>query len=628
MRPRARLAGALGLAALAVSLALPAAGSAALDVRGVDTSQYPRLRVTVVTDRPSQTAPRLTENGEAVVGSRSLNLGRAKSVVLLIDRSWSMRGRPIEDAKAAARAFIDAKDPADRIAVVTFGSRATQDTTFTTNRQEAKQALATLDVDRTQGTALYDAVRLGARLLGDEARPGRVLIVLTDGQDVSSHTSLGNAILAAKASRTLVYPIGIEGEQFTPDALRAMASETGGGYHGAASSSQLAQVYADLARELRRTWRIDFVTAAAPGTRVDIGVSSPGEPAASRALTLPGTPPKGSSGGSSLPAGAFTATGTLVLSLIVGMLLAAGAVLVFGKSRADELKMRLRPHVGKPDQLPKRMKVQEREKWGALKNMFRATERVFGKSAFWGRIERILDRSDLPLKAVELVYLMVGCAVGLALVFAIAGASPILVLLAFAGGAAGPYVFGNFKANRRTAAFEAQLPDLLMSIAASLKAGHSFKQGLQAIVDEGYDPASKEFKRVLTETQLGRPMDDALDDMADRIASKDFSFIVTAVKIQSQVGGSLAGLFDLVADTVRSRQQFARKIKALTAMGRASAYVLCGLPFFTAALITLINRNYMSPLFHSSSGHMMIIVGLIMMAIGSMFIRKIVSFKG
>jgi tight adherence protein B len=100
------------------------------------------------------------------------------------------------------------------------------------------------------------------------------------------------------------------------------------------------------------------------------------------------------------------------------------------------------------------------------------------------------------------------------------------------------------------------------------------------------------------------------------------------VTIQRQVGGSLAGLFDMVAEAVRQRQQFARKIKSLTAMGRMSAYVLCGLTFFVAGALTLLNASYMSPLYHSESGHMLIITGLVMMAVGSLILRKIVSFKG
>jgi tight adherence protein B len=184
------------------------------------------------------------------------------------------------------------------------------------------------------------------------------------------------------------------------------------------------------------------------------------------------------------------------------------------------------------------------------------------------------------------------------------------------------------KARRRMYAFENQLPDLLVTLAASLKAGHSFKQGLQTVVDEGQEPASKELSRVITDTRLGRPMDEALQDTAERIGSPNFSFVITAVTIQRQVGGSLAGLFDMIADTVRQRQQFARKIRSLTAMGRASAYVLVGLPFFVAFAMTLMNPSYMDPLYHSSTGHMLIIIGLVMMAFGSLILRKIVSFKG
>jgi tight adherence protein B len=100
------------------------------------------------------------------------------------------------------------------------------------------------------------------------------------------------------------------------------------------------------------------------------------------------------------------------------------------------------------------------------------------------------------------------------------------------------------------------------------------------------------------------------------------------VTIQRQVGGSLAGLIDMVADTVRQRQQFARKERALTAMGRAGAYVLVALPFVIAASITILNSEYMSPLYHSSTGHKLMILGFTMMAIGSLMLKKIVSFNG
>ena len=185
----------------------------------------------------------------------------------------------------------------------------------------------------------------------------------------------------------------------------------------------------------------------------------------------------------------------------------------------------------------------------------------------------------MPLRASELLYICLGSGLVLGLFGAVAVSSSLVTLALLAIGGSLPVLYVKFKAGMRIKAFDNQLPDLLITVAASLKAGHSFRHAIQAVVDEGAEPTAKEFTRVLSETQLGRPMDQALGDMSERVGSKNLSFVITAVTIQRQVGGSLAGLFDMVADTVRQRQQFARKVRGLTAMGRMSAYVLIGLPF-------------------------------------------------
>jgi tight adherence protein B len=213
-------------------------------------------------------------------------------------------------------------------------------------------------------------------------------------------------------------------------------------------------------------------------------------------------------------------------------------------------------------------------------------------------------------------------------VTAIAGAPTLVTVGMLALGAALPVLFVRFKAGSRVKAFDNQLPDLLITIAASLKAGHSFRQAVQSVVEEGAEPAATEFQRVITETRLGRPMDAALSDMSERVGSKNLSFVITAVTIQRQIGGSLAGLFDMVAETVRQRQQFARKIRGLTAMGRMSAYVLAGLPFFILLAITALNPEYMSPLYNTPTGHKLIALGLVMIGVGSLILKRIVSFKG
>ena len=183
------------------------------------------------------------------------------------------------------------------------------------------------------------------------------------------------------------------------------------------------------------------------------------------------------------------------------------------------------------------------------------------------------------------------------------------------------------KANARRKRFEDQLGDTLGAVASSLRAGQSFQQAMSTISLDGPDPIAKEFQRVETETRLGRPADEALQSMAERLGSKNFEFVVLAVNIQRQVGGSLSEILDMVADTVRGRVQFARKVRALTAMGRASAYVLVGMPFFLAFMIFLIDRSYVRPLWTRARATSWSLIGLISMTLGGLVVRKIVNFK-
>lgn len=622
MSRRGVVAGVVALLAFA-----PAAVSAAgVKVAGADAQGYPHLVVNVVTSQPVATPPRLTENGVPVAGLEAVNLGAAKSVVVAIDNSQSMSGHAIGDATAAARTFIDAKAAGDQISVMSFGRHAHLLTGFSTSAGQADGVLQGLTVDRTPGTALYDAVAAAAKALRGSSQPGRVIVLLTDGRDVSSVASLESAVAAARQADASVYPIGIESSDFDPSALRAIASETGGTYHGAGSTAELQQVYASIASELERTWRLSYDTAARPGDRIDLRVTAAGAGATSRSIDVPsafgsGVAPPASS---LLPSVAYSPLGTAVVGLLAAGLVLGALLALVRMRRGSWVTRRLAGHVAHT----KQSTLKRGDRLSFLKALFTATEGALGRRAQWRSIERLLVRGDVPLRPAEFLWLSVGSAVAGGIVFAIAGSPATLILIGMAAAGAIPYGVIVVRVRRRAKAFENQLPDMLTTIAASLKAGHSFKHGLQAVVDESAPPASIELKRVLTEAGLGRPLDDALADMADRIGSENFAFAITAVTIQRQVGGSLATLFDMVSETVRNRQQFARKIRSLTAMGRMSAYTLIGIPFFIAGMVSLTNAGYMRPLFHTHLGHLLLFMGLGMMAFGSMILKKIVSFRG
>jgi tight adherence protein B len=620
----------LVLAAFAAAmLALPATAAADVGLKGVDATVYPTIRATVVSSAGASVRPAIRENGRAVAGLSAQNLGCSKAVVLGVDRSRSMSGAPLAQAAAAARSFVAAKCAGDAVSVVAFGDGAYALSRPSSSPIDADSALANLAVDAKQGTALYDGIVLAAQQLAGENLASRVLVLLTDGHDAGSHASLAKAVAEAHKAGVSVYAVGIEGEGFAPDALQRLASETGGQYYSANSAAALTDVYASIASTLKHTWRLEYLTSARPGDRLHLEASVVGAGTSSTSYTLPMSGlnfSKPSPPSKLIPKNAYGPGGPLAVGVAVAMLFLVAAFLFLAAFRGSWVRTRIAAHVGDTKGTSKDKRREQR--LATLTAVFRATEGAFGHLQQWRKVQRMLERADLPLKTVEFFWITVAGGLGLGLVTAVAGQQPLVILIAMCVGGALPFMYVLMKMRRRLRAFEDQLPDVLITIAASLKAGHSFKQGLQAVVDEGQPPASSEFKRVLTETSLGRPMDEALESMAERAGSKNFEFAITAVTIPRQVGGSLASLFDMVADTVRQRQQFARKIRSLTAMGRMSAYVLGGIPFFLAFAISFLNPGYMSPMFHTHTGHVLIILMVSMMAVGSLFLKKIVSFKG
>lgn len=613
----------VALAALAVVPAAVAANG--VRIEAVDTASFPRVDATVIAPLGSAT-PRLTENGLPTTGYSAVNLGQEKAIVLALDRSQSMAGRPLAEAVTAAQSFAHAAGPLDHVGVVAFGRDAIALTQSSVDPASAADAISGLTVDSRSGTALYDAIVLAAsRLAGDE-RPGRAIVVVTDGRDVSSSHTLDEAVAAARAAHAAIYSIGIGGPSFTPDALRDLSRETGGSYHQATSAAALHDVYASLADELAHTWQLSYDTALRPGAHVDLRVTVPGSGSATASATVPGPSAAGAPPSSLIPAAGYSTGGTIVVGFAVGLLVLLACCFWFASRRGSRVRARIEPHLGNTQRTAQARRGRSRA--AAREQVGNAFERALGDLRQFKRLQTTLDRAALPLRAGELVAMCAGSGLFFGLVTAVAASSPLVIVLAMAIFGCLPIGYVQLKAASRMRQFENQLPDLLITIAASLKAGHSFRQAIQSVVEEGSEPASSEFRRVLTETQLGKPMDAALNDLGERVGSKNLNFVINAVTIQRQVGGSLAGLFDMVADTVRQRQQFLRKVRGLTAMGRMSAYTLVGLPFFIGAIVTMMNPTYMAPLFHTATGQKLMVGGVVMIVVGSLMLKKIVSFRG
>jgi tight adherence protein B len=618
---------------VAAVCALAGAGSSAaaqqgIVVKAVDAKHFPAVTVTVQTPEPGP-APDFTvkENGTLVHPTLE-DPGAAAAIAVAIDTSNSMAGQKIADAKAAAARFVASLQAGDVLAVYGFGAKPYVGTDFPASPVSAATAVTQLGTGGDPGTAIYGAVKLASDALAKESAQKHVLIVLSDGASQDDTATLADATAAAKAAGTTVYAVSIGGNDAALSQLRQLTGPTGGETIPAADTSTLDAAYQTIADNLGSTFTFTYNSLTQKGSTIDLKVSAPGMGAGTTSLTAPGTPGSESSGGGPIVKLPTSPAGRAVIAGVAALFVLLGCLVILSSKPGVSASKRIAPYT---EQKRKQAEVLgfAPAKISVLHQLYIATEKIAGSFNYWKRMTFRLEQADLPLRTAEVMYIQMGASLFLGVVGKVAlGLDGFLVLLPLGLGVAIPALFVKFSARKRLNAFEAQLPETLITMAASLKAGHAFNAALASVVKEGAQPTSKELARVSQEIALGMPSEAALEAMAKRMDSTNFGFVVMAVNIQRTVGGSLAEILDMVADTVRQRQQFSRKVKALTAQGRMSAYVLVAMPFLMGLAIFALNPKYMSVLFTTSAGKVMIAISLVMMAMGGAIIRKIVSFKG
>jgi tight adherence protein B len=203
----------------------------------------------------------------------------------------------------------------------------------------------------------------------------------------------------------------------------------------------------------------------------------------------------------------------------------------------------------------------------------------------------------------------------------------IFAALIAAAGAVLPLLYIVRKRTLRLRKIVEQLPDALDLISRALKAGHAFPTGLQMVGEETKDPIAGEFRIVHDEINFGVAVPAALMNLANRVPSPDMRQFVIAVLIQRETGGNLTELLANISALIRQRLKLLMKIRVLSAEGRLSAWILCLLPFFLAGVINLINPRFMSVLWTDPMGLKMIYAALVMMAVGALWMRKIIRIR-
>ena len=189
----------------------------------------------------------------------------------------------------------------------------------------------------------------------------------------------------------------------------------------------------------------------------------------------------------------------------------------------------------------------------------------------------------------------------------------------------------HFEVKRRAARtrsdFADQLPDNLEVMSSSLRAGHSLAGAMATVVEEAPDPSRREFRRVVTDEQLGVPLDEALEVTAGRMQNQDMYQVAIVAMLGREAGGNVAGVLDQVIANVRARADLHRTVRVLTAQGRMARWIITLIPIVLMGLIALVSPGYLSPLVNESIGRLALVMAAIFVAVGFFIINRIASLE-
>jgi tight adherence protein B len=567
------------------------------------------------------------ENGQPVNNVSVLRASKVASgtfgAVLVVDASDSMRGAAIAGAVQAAREFLAHKAPNAALGVVTFNQTVHELVAPTTDAKRVAAALAR-PPRLVVGTHLYDAAAAAVGALSRAKVRAGSLVLLTDGRDTRSRLSAAEVAAKARAAHVRVFAVGLRSPQYTPRPLRLIASETGAAYAEAGSAPALARIYRALSQRLASEYLLRYRSLAAPATNVHVQVAAVGVPGIATwsyqtpALPTVATPPFHRSFWKRF----VLAPGSMVVVSLLVALFAWYAVRRILWRRDLALSERIGAFASERSDLIRRQATTPRQ-W-FLASVVPAAERFFARYTWWEQFVQELEIARFPVGPVPLATMTAAGTLLLAVVLGLA--SPILSVLALAV-PLGIHTLYKTKLKRIRDAFAEQLAGNLSVLAASLRAGHSFSSALSSVVDEAEEPSQSELRRAVTDGQLGVPVEDALLRVAARMANSDLEQVALVASLQRETGGNTAEILDAVVDACRERLELRRLVKALTAQGRISRWILTALPLFVAGLVLLLNPGYLKPLVSTTGGQVMLAIAIGLLIVGSYSIKRITDIE-
>jgi len=573
---------------------------------------------------------------------------------LLIDTSGSMGVAGIKTVVHAAEAFLSAVPKDVYVGAVAFSTVPRVIATPTLDRAKVRAAVAAL---KARGeTSLYDGLAVTLAQLGTAG--DRSFVLVSDGGDTRSRRTLAQTLAALSASGVRAQVVGLKTDESQDSVLASLSIAGHGSVSAAGSGAAVSEAFVSsaltvAAQAFRSQIRVvikaplsvggvrPLVVSANAGGRafrggtvVNLAAQSPPSPSASPTTSTSTalasglkSPPQATSKG---PLGVGWLLWLALLTVFLGV---GGVVVILAMptyvSRRQRQVQSIQGCVS--DARPSRK--EERSAVTAISaSLVNLGDKVMDTRTSTPHTQLLLERADLPLRPGEWAVLravafVVGVAGGMVLMRGGSISTFIGSCLGGLVGVVGPVLFLKFAASHRAKKFEGQLPDVLTLVASSLSTGFSLLQALDAVARDAAEPSAKEFSRALAETRIGAELNASLDHLADRMDSSNLRWTAMAIDIQRQVGGNLAETLRNTAATLRDRQALSRHVKALSAEGRLSAYILIALPIGIFLYMLMVNRPYVELLWTNMIGIGMLAGAVISMTFGVFWMNKVVKVE-
>ena len=619
-------------------------------ITNTDFSNYPKIEIFINFKGGSELEAlnlkqedfTVLENGEDVSNLSIRGLSEVMDpigVVLLLDTSGSMEGEPIEDAADAALLFMDEMRIIDEFSVVSFADNVIVHSSFTSDRKRLRDSIS--KIEAKGDTSLFDGIYTASGLFADRSDiKYRYIIVLSDGMDTASSRTIQNTIDKALQEGVSVYSIALLSSEFNPDNIRNISRSTGGEMLEAASSSDLKELYKTISKKIINQYKISYTSLWPNAEDIEISISIGKNEVAGSAVASYVNPyyspaPEEVIIGPERP---FYLTLfdqlwmriAVYAAIFIGLALLLCSFILFIPTRRMTIKesTRLYGYKVKDKKTEGEYRYKkEGERRGFFGWILRIISRAASRRGYIEYFNSRLKRAGMSIRATEFItFHLIGLVASSIAVYYFSR-NILLTLFIAALIVFVPFMILNMRTSQRLAKFHEQLPDALQLISGSLKAGYSFNQALKMVVDESKPPVSDEFRRLLSEIRVGLPEKEAMGNVLQRVNSEYLQWIVTAINVQREVGGNLAEVIDTIADTIRERDRVLNRVRALTSEGKLSATILIILPVVVGLMMFFLNREYMSLLFVTRVGLIMLSIAVVLLIVGIVWILRIVNVK-